>query len=202
MAVYSNNKCVVIPAAGASTRLGQPKQLVKFEGNALIRLAAEAALEVSPSVIVVVGCEAAAVRNEIADLPVVVVENPDWEKGMGKSISVGVRSAIDRFPTVDGILIHLCDMPLINGNHLRKLITEHSGSNCDLVYTEYSNIEGAPALFGRRFFAELLEVTGDRGARELIDQCHDSKKKPVKFAGTYADVDRPGDLLHIESETH
>ncbi len=184
--------CIVIPAAGASRRLGTPKQMVQFEGESLIRRAAKIALDVLPDVIVVTGCEDVAVRREVRDLPVAIVDNPDWEKGLGTSIAVGARAAIDRFPDLDGILIHLCDMPLITSEHLKKLVDAAALSNADLVYTEYEDTEGVPALFGKLLFEELLFLDGDHGAKRVIGRTDD--RKAVQFHGLYVDIDLPEDL--------
>ncbi len=185
-------RCIVIPAAGASRRLGTPKQMVQFEGESLIRRAAKTALDVLPDVIIVTGCEDVAVRREVQDLPVAIVDNPDWEKGMGTSIAVGARAAIDRFPELIGILIHLCDMPLIDAAHLKNLVREAGRSDSGLAYTEYEDTEGVPALFGRLLFEELLFLDGDRGAKQVIERT--DNKTPVKFNGLYVDIDLPEDL--------
>ena len=190
----NESSCIVIPAAGPSTRLGQPKQLVEFDGISMIRRTVEFALDASPNVFVVVGCEDAAVRREIEDAPVIVVDNPDWEKGMGSSISIGVRAALDRMHDLDCVLIHLCDMPSIDGAHLKKLIERRYLTKAEVVFTEYTDTEGVPAAFGPRLIEELLFLDGDTGARQLIDRCDVSLKKSVRFDGNYVDIDLPEDL--------
>jgi molybdenum cofactor cytidylyltransferase len=190
----TDNICIIIPAAGASKRLGRPKQLVEFDGKTLIRCAVEASLEVISNVIVVTGCEDVAVREQVEDLPVYFVDNPDWEKGMGTSIAVGLRAAIDRFEELDGAIIHLCDLPLIDSTHIKRIADKAERSGLSVVYTEYSDAKGVPAFFGKSMFEELLFLDGDRGAKKVIEQVNDSERESVVFDGLFADIDVPEDL--------
>ena len=189
-----NDKCIVIPAAGASTRRGRPKQLVEYDGDTLIRRAVRVAFEALPHVIVVVGCEDSAVRKEISDLPAIAVDNPEWEKGMGKSISVGVQAAVDRYPGLEAVLVHLCDLPTIDSDHLQALLTYQQKTKADLIYTKYKDTKGVPAVFGRKFFGDLVFLDGDRGAKHLIGRMDDARKDYVEFQGAFVDIDLPEDL--------
>ncbi|NNE65736.1 MAG: nucleotidyltransferase family protein [Pyrinomonadaceae bacterium] len=190
----SGNLVIVIPAAGSSSRLGRPKQLVEFEGVSLVRRAAETAIEASPDLVVVTGCEDIAVRDALKGIPVQVIDNPDWEKGMGRSIAVGVQQSLDLFPECAGILIFLCDLPTIDSGHLKRLIKKHGLEDLDLAYTKYTDTIGVPAVFGPRYFEDLIILDGDEGAKSIIGRGDDGRKMSVDFTGHFEDIDLPEDL--------
>ncbi|MDH3529639.1 MAG: nucleotidyltransferase family protein [Acidobacteriota bacterium] len=189
-----SNKCIVIPAAGASTRLGRTKQLVEFEGKSLIRRAVDEALDACPNVIVVTGCEHTAVSRELVGTPAIPVDNPEWEEGMGRSISVGVQAAIDRWPGLDGVMIYLCDLPTIGSDHLKNVFSCQLKTGADLIFTKYEDTGGVPALFGCKFFGDLVSLEGDRGAKHLITRLDAARKDYVEFEGAFVDVDLPENL--------
>ena len=162
------NTCIIIPAAGSSSRLGQPKQLVEFEDETLIRRSTRIALEASDNVIVVTGCERDAVTKEIEDLPVFVVDNPEWELGMGKSIAVGVQAALDRFEKLVGVAVYLCDTPLIDAVHLSNVI--ETGVESEVVLTQYDETTGVPAYFGQSLFEQLSILGWGSRSEELSNK--------------------------------
>lgn len=156
----------ILLAAGGSRRLGRPKQLIEFQGKTLIRGATEALLDAGCSpIVVVVGHDAETLKQELSDLDVEIVENPEWEKGMSTSIRVGVSHIRDS--EVEGVLVALCDQPLVDGDKLRKFVHEFSNNEC-IVTAEYNGIRGVPALFPRERFDDLANLEGDKGARDLI----------------------------------
>src|SRR6478735_3447744 len=124
MATEQDNKKVksvaVILAAGSSTRMGQSKQLLKIKGESLIRRIIKTVIDSGvDQVIVVLGSH----QQEIGDLPIQVIYNQNWKKGMGSSIKSGVQFVNDHFPSCQSILFTVCDQPLLTSDHLKKLIT-------------------------------------------------------------------------------
>lgn len=159
----------VILAAGESSRLGQPKQLLRFQGQSLVRRIVESAKRSGcEPVIVVVGSEKEKVRAELKDAPVVIVENQDWRSGMGTSIRVGVKALIDREPPVEAILLLVCDQPFVDANVIEQLVALRAKSNKAIVASQYSETLGVPALFDRSCFAELVRLEGDHGAKQIV----------------------------------
>lgn len=156
---------IVILAAGASQRLGEPKQLVSFMGQSLLRRAACAALAAQPAdVLCVLGAFAARLKPELAGLAVRIVENSAWQEGIASSIRVGVAASDD----ADAVLLMLSDQPLIDAAFLCQLITVWQESDVPIVASQYGKVAGAPALFARTLFPELLTLQGDTGARALL----------------------------------
>lgn len=184
---------VVILAAGASTRLGHPKQLLPYKGKTLIRHAAETAYDGGyEPVIVVTGALHEQLLAELKEGHIEVIYNPNWQQGMSASIRTGVEAAEKQEP--DAVLIMLCDQPLITSEHLKALGTTFSSlEDGSIVATGYEHIAGVPALFPRKFFNSLKTLQGEQGARELL-KVHQNSLVTVSFAGAAVDIDTPEDL--------
>ena len=161
------NVAAIILAAGRSSRFGRPKQLARFESQALVRRAATAALDAAcRSIVVVVGAQAAEITPELAGLSVAIVVNADWRDGLGSSIRAGTRHLIDSAGEIEGVLLLACDQPLVRADTLRQIIALHQATGKPIVASAYANTLGIPALFDRSCFAELLTLRGDRGANQ------------------------------------
>lgn len=174
----------IILAAGASSRLGEPKQRIKLNGETLVQRAVRIATEAScEPVVVVLGANAELVREDTDGTSAVIVENPDWAQGIASSIRAGVRAAIDSH--CDGVLLIACDQPAASAAHLRELMAASS----DAVASAYAGRRGIPAYFSARHFAALLALTGDTGARDLLREA-----TAIPLQGGELDVDTPQDL--------
>jgi molybdenum cofactor cytidylyltransferase len=181
-------------AAGGSSRLGRPKQLVEWEGKTLIRRAAEALIDAGCSpVLVVLGAEVDRSREELAGLDLVTVVNDAWESGMGSSIAFGMRAVVSVDPRPAAILISLCDLPLISAEELRPFLNNFRRSGNDVIAAEYNNVAGVPALFSAKFFPSLASLDGEKGAREIIRNSRGALRIPLPVAAI--DVDTELDLL-------
>ena len=154
-------------AAGASRRLGRPKQLVIHRGKPLVLAAAEHACEAQTSVrAVVIGAHAEAVGAALTHCPVEILRNDAWEEGMASSLRLAVAWAEAR--ACDALLILLCDQPKLDARHLDRLIAEQARSHVP-VASFYSEKNGVPAIFPRSHFPELAALRGDQGARALLN---------------------------------
>ena len=161
------NVAAVILAAGGSTRLGSPKQLLDFRGRSLLRHAAETALATDcRPVLVVLGSGADRLQTELAGLDVHTVENRAWELGMGTSIRCGLETLATLAPDVDGALLTLCDQPLIGTEALRSLVAACSPGK--IAAAAYDGTVGVPAVFGRAFFDELRGLPDGAGAKPVL----------------------------------
>lgn len=162
---------MVILAAGGSTRLGSPKQLLAYRGRSLLRHSVEAALETAcRPVVVVLGSGADRLKEELAGMEVVTVENPDWDKGVGASIRRGVETLGTVAPTVDGALLMLCDQPLIRLEMLESLVRafREGQPSCQAASAVYEGTRGVPAVFGRALLAEMALLPDEAGAKGLL----------------------------------
>lgn len=180
---------VIILAAGSSSRLGQPKQNLIFQGKTLLQRAIENTLaSICERVVVVLGANAEAIQATIAYKPVSVIVNPDWHEGMASSIRCGLVELQRILPTVSSALLMLCDQPFANAKILNRLIQEKSGSDILIIASSYDDTIGTPALFDRSVFPELLRLEGQEGAKKLLAK-HSDKVLAVPFASGSIDID-------------
>ena len=160
----------IILAAGGSTRLGgQPKQLLTQHGQSLIRRIVDAAIGIQTGpVIIVLGANESDIRQEIPDLQITIAINPNWQEGLASSLRIGLSTLADE--PVDAFLIALTDQPYITADLLHQLITTRQQTGRGIVACRYgeSGHLGVPALFDSHHKAEFLQLTGDTGARKLI----------------------------------
>ncbi|BDU76572.1 nucleotidyltransferase family protein [Mesoterricola sediminis] len=174
----------IILAAGASRRLGAPKQLARWQGETLLRRAVRAAAACAP-ILVVTGHRADLMAQELAGLPVQLVPNPAWEEGMAASLRAGVAALP---PGAPGALFLVCDQPAVDAALVDRLLAAWHGAP---VACAYGGTRGVPALLPARDFPAVLALRGDRGARALL-AAPDVVEVPFP-EGTW-DVDRPEDL--------
>lgn len=185
----------MVVAAGGSSRLGRPKQLVQYRGQSLLRRACFLALDCGgDAVTVVLGAQFDRMQTEIADLPVRVVNNESWAKGMSTSLRAGLNDLPD---WASAVMILLVDQPLIVHEHLFTLIESWQNSPDSLTACYYSNVVGVPAIIPRRYFGELWCVTGDQGARALLSR-HRDEVDIVLVTEAGLDVDTEGDLAKLQ----
>lgn len=158
------NVAGVVLAAGASKRLGEPKQLVRLGDETLLERAVRVARVAGCSpVIVVLGAEYAQVIAGCSLGDVVMVINDGWEEGMGSSIRIGVHACQNVADAVEGVVIMACDQPAVTTTHVRCLI-----DGGELRASRYAGRNGVPAFFPKEHFAALMSLGGDAGARELL----------------------------------
>jgi molybdenum cofactor cytidylyltransferase len=193
---------VVVLAAGASRRLGQPKQLVALGGESLLRRQCRIALEaqVGP-VAVVLGFQAAECAATIIDLPVARHNNQRWAEGLGLSIRLAAQAAASA--DCSGLLLLHVDQYLVTAADLRSLhaawIDSHGWSACVAMYGDDF---GPPVIFPRRCFAELLQLDGDEGARRVLAALPADELRRVIIPNAIHDLDRPAQLAALVAHDH
>lgn len=178
----------LILAAGASRRLGQPKQWVEFEGHSLLRRIVATALAAGGPVTVVVGSRAPEMEAHLGGLPVQILFNPHWEEGMATSLKAGIQSLP---ASVSGALLLVCDQPLVDAALLDRLRQAHAADPQAILACGYAGTRGTPTLIPARCFPDLLALRGDQGARALLQG---AGVVVIPFPGGEQDVDRPEDL--------
>ncbi|MGH8549835.1 MAG: nucleotidyltransferase family protein [Methylococcales bacterium] len=183
-------------AAGASSRLGRSKQLVKIDGVPLVRRAALTALKSGcDRVFVVVGANRPPIVEAIADLDVEIIDNRQWPEGIGSSVRIGVGRISACSPKYDAVLVMLADQIKIGTEHLEQIIEAFRRHHA-IVASEYDNSLGVPALFPRRYISELRQLTGDAGAKLLLRK-HASEVRWISCPQASVDMDTPGDFHGI-----
>lgn len=182
----------VILAAGASRRLGQPKQLIELQGEPILHRMARIALLVCDPVLVVLGFEADRMKAALKDLPVQCLRNLEWEEGMASSL----RVAVSALPLEARAAVFLvCDQPALDRDLLERMLRLHGEHPGKRIASAYSGVRGIPALLPCKDFDALLQLRGDRGARGLLGS---GEVLEVSFPGGEQDLDRPEDLIHLQ----
>lgn len=183
----------VILAAGASSRMGEPKQLLLLDGRPLVVRAAEIALQTSAwPVVVVLGAHAEKIRPALARLPVLVAENPAWPEGMASSIRVGITTLQQFSRQLDAALLALCDQPAFSADVIAQLLARQRATGSSVVASQYAGRRGAPALLLSGHFPALTALTGDAGARDLLND-PSGRVAAVDFPDLARDLDTPAD---------
>jgi len=190
----------VILAAGPSSRLGQPKQLIGFAGESLLERALRLAREAGASpVLVVLGANFAPICATIPFNEAIPVFNEKWQQGMSTSIHAGLSEADVRAPGATGALVMTCDQPRFSANHLHSLLLAFSAAQTEptIVASNYAGIYGIPAVFPRSVYPKLYALHGDKGARALLTK-PPCRIVAVACSGCEIDIDLPEDLAHLE----
>ena len=186
-----NNIALVILAAGGSTRMGEPKQLLPYKGQTLIRHVAETALATGcDPVVVVLGSRVDDIRAALDGLDVVVVENADWEQGLGTSIRAGISGA--EILGCDGAILALADQPMVTAEVLKRLIDEHEETGRPIIASEYGNTVGAPAFFAREMFPQLKALLPTEDCKGVI-LAHLEQSIRIHCPEAETDLDTPAD---------
>lgn len=185
---------ILILAAGQSSRMGQPKQLLKIGEKTLIQNCIETALSSScKNIYCVIGANASEILKHIKKYPIEIIENPNYRKGLSTSIKVGIR-CIEQHHT-EAVLILLADQPKITNSHLNDLIELFLKNPDQPVATAYQNSFGVPAIFSRKHFERLKTLTGDKGAKPLLKQL--SKSINYISFSELRDIDTPEDYKDL-----
>lgn len=189
----------IILAAGGSTRLGKPKQLVRYAGKTLVRRIIEAAegIPCSP-VVLVLGSQAAEISKEAEDTSCLMASNPNWRAGMGTSIRVGVRAALAARPALNALLLVVCDQYFVTTEILQTLVKVRMKNDHAVVASEYSGTIGVPAIFGSACFDELLTLPDDSGAKSIILK-NRARTASVPFPEGALDVDSLEDVEKLST---
>jgi molybdenum cofactor cytidylyltransferase len=193
--VHTRTVAVVL-AAGGSTRFGQPKQLLDWGGEPLVRHVVKTVLAAAVNqVVVLVGHRADEVRAVLAGLPVIVVVNPNWDYGLSTSVRAGLQAAA---PGWGAALFVQADQPLLTAAVINALIQRHRETLAPIVYPGFHGQRGTPTLFDRALAGELLAVEGDRGGSALLPKYRDrAQAVPVDNAGILEDIDTEDDYQRL-----
>ena len=178
---------VLILAAGGATRFGSVKQLALIDGKPMLQHCVDTASHLSPgAVFTVLGSHADELRCHISGTE--IIYNHQWQQGLGSSIAVGVSYLKDK---VDAILVLLADQPRIKVDYLERLVALFEGQH--VACSQYSSHLGIPAIFGKSYFNALMNLSGDKGGKALLESIRPAPKS-LALGDVAADIDYPEDL--------
>lgn len=173
----------LVLAAGASQRLGRPKQNVVLGGQTLLQRTVTIAQEAGLSPIIVVARQGSEYSALVASPEIIIAANQNADEGIASSIRCGVAEALRQ--AAEGIVILACDQPALRADHLRALISDPQR----VTGSAYANAVGVPAYFPKKLFTSLLQLRGDKGARALLKDAYAIKAEELNL-----DIDTEQDL--------
>ncbi len=162
---------IIILAAGSSSRIGHPKQLLQFKGRTLLsHTVAEANAVSGAAVMVVTGANREMIETELKNTGAMAVYNEEWEQGMGSSVRAGLSAILTAFPDIRQCILTVCDQPYIETEIFNSLIEEQGLTGMGIIASAYVGTLGTPTLFTKKYFSELLSLSGQEGAKKLLEQ--------------------------------
>lgn len=202
MAATNNQTGIVLLAAGGSARLGSPKQMLAYAGTTLLQHSINQAMASMAASIVVVLCPGAATfQIQPADNRLHFIINEQWKEGMASSIRCGLEYLTHRFLNLQHVLFMACDQPFVQAELLDKLVTLQQETGKAIAAGTYAGITGIPAVFDKTIFPELMLLTGDKGAKKLIEQ-HRQQVVTVDFPQGAIDIDTRDDYQNLQKITN
>lgn len=184
------NTGIIILAAGNSSRLGSPKQLLYYQGSSLLqRTVAAAKTTAYEPVVLVLGAHADQILEHHPDLKINIIINDSWEKGISSSIAAGLLKMLELEADTKNVVIAVADQPFIRPEIFRELVEESQRSRKNIVASKYAETIGTPALFNEIYFDELIALGGNTGAKPILQ----------KYAADVATI--PFELGHIDIDT-
>jgi molybdenum cofactor cytidylyltransferase len=182
---------VIILAAGNSSRLGRPKQLLPYRGRTLLTHVVREVLATNlQPIVVVTGAFWKEINESLQGRPVDTIFNSSWEQGIGSGIATGVSNALSRHPDLEALIVAVCDQPFISAELLLRMVDTYRASGKGIIASAYANTVGTPVLFGAFYFQQLMALSGSEGAKKLLKQ----------YTGDLATVDFPRGDIDIDTE--
>ncbi|MXO04673.1 NTP transferase domain-containing protein [Flavobacterium sp. HBTb2-11-1] len=190
---------IIILAAGNSSRLGRPKQLLKHKESTLLKNTISEALKIQNSfLIVVTGANHDVIKKEL-NLPEVKLSfNSEWESGMSSSIVKGITELMLLNPDCEQCILSVCDQPFVTSSVFENLINQSKRTGKGIAASAYAETLGTPALFHQKYFEELLKLKGKEGAKKLIEKYADDVVS-VPFEKGNIDIDTEEDYSQLIS---
>lgn len=186
-----NKTGIIILAAGNSSRLGRPKQLLAYKHTTLLKNTINAASSLPNQIIILVtGSNHEVIKKELNSTEVKIGYNQDWESGMSSSIVKGLNDLLLISPDIKKCIISVCDQPFITHSVFENLIGEYNKTGKGIVTSSYAETVGTPVLFDKKYFKDLLELKGREGAKKIIS----------KFSNDIVSVPFPKGDIDIDTE--
>lgn len=188
---------LLLLAAGASSRMGQPKMFLTWQGKTLLEHIVSAAASISTPVFVVTGEHTRAIATALQHYEVHLIANEQWQEGMGTSVAAGVAGILQAGFTPDALVIAVCDQPFITAELLQQMITEKERSGKGIAGCSYDNTIGTPVLFDKKYFPALQQLNGQQGAKRLLQQFPE-EVTTIPFPLGSMDIDTPEDYERLK----
>lgn len=185
----------LVMAAGQASRFNGAKMLAKYRGESMVRRSLRLGIQATgQNTALIVGGEWQRVFGDCESIAPFIVRNEDYESGMASSIACGTRAVR---PVAGAVMILLADQPLITADHLLSMKQALYASPSSIIATEFDQVVGPPVIFPAAYFATLSALSGDSGARVVIEKNSDVVIK-ISFDDAAIDIDTPDDLDDLQ----
>lgn len=192
---------IIILAAGNSSRLGRPKQLLDYKGKRLLDIVIQEAVDSKcRPILVVLGAYAEEIGAQGQHPEIETILNENWKEGIGSSICLGLGTLLNQQETITRVIIAVADQPFINTQVFHDLIETQQKTNKAIVASRYAQTIGTPVLFCKQYFEALLSLKGSYGAKCIIEQ-HSEDMTTISFESGKIDIDTEQDYQHLTSHT-
>jgi molybdenum cofactor cytidylyltransferase len=193
-----NKTGIIILAAGSSSRMGEPKQLMMYKNKTFLQhIISEAKNALLDPVICVTGYQSELISKSILGMEVSVVYNEHWSEGMGSGISAGIKHLL--LSDVDSVILTVSDQPHVSSDLFHTMLEMKARSGKRIVACSYTGTLGTPVLFSKEYFNQLKSLNGNQGAKNIVkinlpDVCS------VEFEKGNIDIDTREDYNNLISE--
>ncbi len=191
---------IIILAAGNSSRMGNPKQLLDFNGNTFLEITISAAEEIAYApIVLVLGAYATEILAAHPPLNINYIINENWSEGMSSSIKVGLTKLMDLAPTTNNLIITVSDQPFISSRVLISLLETHTNTGKNIIASQYAKTIGTPVLFNKKYFDELKMLEGSSGAKQILSR-YTNDVATVPFELGRIDIDTESDYKNLTTQ--
>ena len=195
------NTGIILLAAGNSTRMGSPKQLLLYQGKTLLERIVDTSLQVfdNNKIILVLGANHSEIAFQIKDKITLISVNEEWESGMASSIKSGLQTLLNHFPEMEKCFISVCDQPYLSSEVFIEMLKLADYSSKEIIAAKYAGTIGVPVLFSKKYFKKLLHLSGEQGAKKIIQQNMDDVNI-FTFDEGAIDIDTPSDYENLKTK--
>jgi len=190
------NISLILLAAGESSRLGTPKQLLMYKGKNLMQHTIDMTLTLGMDTFIVLGAYGEKILKQVNTYDAKIVENVEWNEGLSSSIRKGLEGVLNSNPNTEAVILVLCDQPFLSAEILRQILEKYHDTGLPIVHCHYGEASGPPTLFHRSMFPYLLELKGGQGAKKVVDRFSDQVAL-VDFPEGKWDIDTSEDYQQL-----
>ena len=195
------NTGIILLAAGNSSRMGTAKQLLSYQGKTLLDRTIDTAKEVfnHNQIILVLGANHNEIVSKIDNKDIAISINEEWESGMASSIKSGLKTLLKQFPDLKNCFVSVCDQPYLTSDIFTQMSQLKENSQKEIVLAKYADTMGVPALFSKKYFEVLMELSGEQGAKKIIQRSMDDVET-FEFEKGAINIDTKTDYENLKSK--
>jgi molybdenum cofactor cytidylyltransferase len=192
---------VLILAAGAAFRMNEAKMLLAFGSTSILGHIVEEVKASKPDhICLVTGYYHTEIVESIDISGMFIIHNEHWREGMASSISRGIREMTKKYPSLSSVMIVVSDQPHLNRKVLNEMFTDQGKTKKGIIAAQYGKVTGTPVLFAKKYFNQLMELTGDAGAKSILQQ-YKTDIATVEFSLGAIDIDTAEDYEKLSGKT-